>query len=189
MANERCPKCGEPLTNFNRGGELVFDCHYDPKDCRIIELQRESATFKATAQGLLNFQKQDRERIAELESLLRASEARELVLRDALMDYGRHIQSIPELGIVGCDFDPEIGATCTCGLRPALSNTSATAQETVERIEREALEKFIAIITNPENEIVWRRPERGSIHADSRFIRAAILGEKEANDGHQDRTP
>lgn len=58
-------------------------------------------------------------------------------------------------------------------------NTSATAQQFVEKIEREAVEKFFAIITDPGNEIVWVRPSGRSIHADPRFIRAAILGEKE----------
>ena len=41
-------------------------------------------------------------------------------LRQALRDYGRHIASIPELGIEGCDYDPEEGTACTCGLAAIL---------------------------------------------------------------------
>lgn len=65
------------------------------------------------------------------------------------------------------------------GGREALSSTSATAQQTVERIEREALEKAVDSV----NQL---HPPMGRAAAP---LRAAILGEKEANDGHQDRTP
>lgn len=82
MATERCPKCGSEMVQgtrwvrdekWGKGHEKIVPGAWvcpDPKNCRIIELQRESATFKATAQGLLDFQKQDRERIAELERQL-----------------------------------------------------------------------------------------------------------------------
>lgn len=41
-------------------------------------------------------------------------------LMQALRDYGRHIASIPELGIEGCAYDPEEGIACTCGLAAIL---------------------------------------------------------------------
>lgn len=126
--SERCPKCGEPLVR-HPSFQDVATCQRCAEDFRCSQELGQQARLEH-----LQRIESERDRLA---SALRASEARELVLRDALMDYGRHIQSIPELGIVGCDFDPEIGATCTCGLRPALSNTSAAAQQVRSEIERE----------------------------------------------------
>lgn len=41
-------------------------------------------------------------------------------LMQALRDYGRHAAAIPELGVQGCDYDPEEGIPCTCGLAAIL---------------------------------------------------------------------
>lgn len=49
---ERCPKCGGELTYFNRGGELVFDCHYDQKDCLIKSLEQQLEEAKARAEDM-----------------------------------------------------------------------------------------------------------------------------------------
>lgn len=41
-------------------------------------------------------------------------------LMQALCDYGQHQRAIPELGVKGCDYDPEEGIPCTCGLAAIL---------------------------------------------------------------------
>lgn len=67
-----------------------------------------------------------------------------------------------------------------CVVNQALCNTSATVQETVQRIEREALEKAVARVHADGTWLTWHKeiPEGGSdIHFDK--LDAAILGEKE----------
>lgn len=125
MANERCPKCGEPLTNFNRGGELVFDCHYDPKDCRIIELER----LLSEAQSLAKQRGDDN----------RALRLKVIALRAALG------AAVDHIGLIDGDSE-SLGFVAKTrvllpGLKETLVNTSATTAAVRAEIEREALEK------------------------------------------------
>lgn len=117
----------------------------------------------------------------EARSQLRESQECELALREILKDViGDHsapndcYATGPMTGNALYDL---VRCPACCAIK-YLSNTSATAQRVKDEWEREAVEKVIGTITDPANEIVWIRPAQGSIHADPRFIRAAILGEK-----------
>lgn len=105
------------------------------------------------------------------------SEVQSLVvaLREAL---GRTTEAVKRLRERAPDRSCMSDRTAQIRGEEALSNSSATAQRVKDEWEREAVEKVIGTITDPANEIVWIRPAQGSIHADPRFIRAAILGEK-----------
>jgi hypothetical protein len=48
----------------------------------------------------------------------------------------------------------------------------------LERARGEERERIIGIITDPHNQITWRCPEGASVHADPRFIRAALAPEQ-----------
>ena len=50
-------------------------------------------------------------------------------------------------------------------------------EKTIAQAKAEERERCAAIVSNPHNMIVWVCPEIGSIHADPRFIRAALGGE------------
>ena len=52
MSENLCPRCGSEMSYFNRGGELVFDCHYDKKDCRIAALEKELEEANARAEDM-----------------------------------------------------------------------------------------------------------------------------------------
>lgn len=58
----------------------------------------------------------NRDRIAELESQLAESLAREKALREALMKYAHHKPS--------CDIEDDARKTCTCGLSAALKGVT-----------------------------------------------------------------
>lgn len=50
-----------------------------------------------------------------------AEQRKREIQREALRDYGHHMQAIPELGVEGCGYDPEQGIPCTCGLAAILT--------------------------------------------------------------------
>ena len=63
----------------------------------------------------------------------------------------------------------------------AIETELSAAQAELERAREEERERIIAIITDPENLICWLTPLFGhieSIHADPRFIRAALAPEQ-----------
>lgn len=105
--------------------------------------------------------------------------------RDAALDQVVALRCLVDdfFNYVGGADDPRLDGHLMDRAVDALMDTSATAQQTVERIEREALEKAVDRVDMYVNKL---HPPMGRAAAP---LRAAILGEKEANDGHQDRTP
>lgn len=197
----RCPKCGSELTYFNRGGELVFDCHYDPKDCRIAALEKELGETKAdvtsrralikevadmalacgysTADGsVIEWIFKQRGELLEALACNRGLAADQQPLIDDLQSaYSERDAALAQVVALREEVKhdemckvhfPE--AYCDCGVSELLSNTSATAQQFVANIKREALEEVIAFVCNDEQDIQLLTPE---------IIRAAILCEKE----------
>lgn len=139
-----CDICGREmrLDGDDLQGNPVYNCPATPDEHKIAVLECELAKAKAHAEVDDAAVKAIRDREEGLLSQLRESQERELALRealDALIKKSYHSRK--------CDQaygDPlcECGHEDACVLAwDALDNTSATAQQTVERIEREALEK------------------------------------------------
>lgn len=81
---ERCPKCGSEMIQFSES--LSARCILNPKDCRIAELERQLGEAKASDAESIAMYHRARDRRDELESLLRASEAREAELKATISE-------------------------------------------------------------------------------------------------------
>ena len=147
MASEKCPKCGSEMVmsdlkpvyaSLDAGPEpgtvsmayrYKVRCPLNPKDCLIKSLEREVEKWhRHTLDANDTACKAMGERDTAI-SQLRASEARELVLREALE---ANVDQ-PET--------PESYDKMMAKATYALEHTSAAAQEAVKRIELEAIEK------------------------------------------------
>lgn len=123
-------------------------------------------------------------RLAIAETQLSAALAQVVELREALERHGDHSPDCATEDIDGSAYE------CDCGFDVALSDTSVTAHQFVQRIEREALEKAIgkmkAIVQAiPINDFSVSKGDSaynwGRYFVDQ--FSAAILGEKGGDDG------
>lgn len=127
-------------------GPVAVTKRVTPEGERIVELERELVAAKdghatialQTAALLTDLDQVAADRDA-FQSQLRQAQERELALREWVRTTAQHP------AFCGANWAHTNGAegACTCGKGEILSNTSATAQEIVERIEREALEKAL----------------------------------------------
>jgi len=229
-----CDICGrEMVPDIPYGYDDPWMCPASPDQHKIAELEKQLKGSRALVKQLADdkqsfgyrFENRTEER-EEARSQLRASQERELALREALRwipisedtpATGERVfvTYTPDKGIWAAEIHWDSVADSDARIshwmllphpapieHPALSNTSAAAAQTVERIEREALEKAVRVVltmgrmTLQINGVIVLVEGHECRHADVRSethqqgyrvwsgdglhdIRAAILGEKE----------
>lgn len=168
MANERVP-LSQRIRPNSEAAQWVCD--------EVAELERLLEEAREAARTARAHMHSDGRCVEIVMSERDAALAQVAVLREALECHGDHSPDCATEDIDGSAYE------CDCGFDEALFDTSVTAHQFVQRIEREALEKAVDRVDMYVNKL---HPPMGRAAAP---LRAAILGEKEANDGHQDRTP
>lgn len=172
-----CERCGTEMQElgftFKGPDGLVhqnLECPLDPKDCRIAVLERQLAEATSIATDLNNMHLSE---IDALESKLRAREADCLALREALEAARSRMPLRDSLPITPTEARRVLDLA-----DEALSNTSATAQEIVQRVEREVEDRmFKAMLAAAASDgVVLDQAEEDQ-------LRAAILGSQIEKEG------
>lgn len=196
----KCDICGREMVlwvDHQHGTPSMWICNSTPDQHKIAELERALTQSRTDAHAMRDQKDRDMDLVtSRLESKLREAQERELVLREALGFSLGVIKGVKE-AIPSFELDDPADDASLNRAMDAFMDTSATAQQIVERIKREALEVVLPMAKLGLHGFTNRWVGLGQLAEDAGLIfpefegvsswretpkaqkaRAAILGEK-----------